>query len=224
MGGSCTKQQRWIYHEDPFVLASETHFTVKEVKMLYDLFKKLSSCLVDDGFISREEFQVGLFRNSKKQSLFADRMFNLFDSNNDGVIEFGEFVRSLSIFHPDTLESEKVAFAFRLYDIWQTGFIEPEEVKDMILALLAESDLTLPDDTVEGIINKTFEEADSKRDGKIDTEEFENFVARNPSLLKNMTIPYLKDITTAFPSFVMRSEPEDVINKRFGDFLTNSTT
>ncbi|XP_027182552.1 calcineurin B-like protein 7 isoform X1 [Coffea eugenioides] len=192
MGNWCMKQRHQVYHEDPSVLASETHFTVREVKLLYKLFKKLSSSITDDGFISREEFQLGLVQNSKKQSFFADRMFNLFDYKSDGVIDFGEFVRSLSIFHPDTPEAEKVAFAFRLYDIWQTGLIEPEEVKEMILAFLDESDLTLSDDTVELIISKTFEEADSKRDGKIDTEEFKDFAARNPSLLKNMTIPYLK--------------------------------
>ncbi|XP_027082863.1 calcineurin B-like protein 4 isoform X3 [Coffea arabica] len=171
MGNWCMKQRHQVYHEDPSVLASETHFTVREVKLLYKLFKKLSSSIIDDGFISREEFQLGLVQNSKKQSFFADRMFNLFDYKNDGVIDF---------------------VAFGLYDIWQTGFIETEEVKEMILAFLDESDLTLSDDTVELIISKTFEEADSKRDGKIDTEEFKDFAARNPSLLKNMTIPYLK--------------------------------
>ncbi|PSS11300.1 Calcineurin B-like protein [Actinidia chinensis var. chinensis] len=211
MGCVWMKQQR--RYENPAALAAQTCFNVTEVKALYQLFRKLSSSVVDDGFISKEEFQLGLFRNSKMQSLFADRIFTLFDTKNDGVIEFDEFVRSLRIFHPDTPSAEKVAFAFRLYDLRDNGYIEREEVKEMILALLKESDLMLPNDIVEVIINKTFEEADSKRDGKIDMEEWKNFVGRNPSLMKNMTIPYLKDMTMAFPSFVLRSDIEDDINK-----------
>ncbi|XP_028082321.1 calcineurin B-like protein 7 isoform X2 [Camellia sinensis] len=207
MGCVCMKQQPGC--ENPAKLAAQTHFNVTDIKALYELFKKLSSSVIDDGFISKEEFQLGLFRNSKTQSLCADRIFNLFDTKNDGVIDFGEFVRSLSIFHPDAPHAEKAAFAFQLYDIWETGFIEREE---MILALLEESDLILSDDNVEAIIDKTFEEADLKGDGKIDTEEWKDFVARNPSLLKNMTIPYLKGITTAFPSFVVRSDNEDDTN------------
>ncbi|XP_057511118.1 calcineurin B-like protein 7 [Actinidia eriantha] len=198
MGCVWMKQRR--RYENPAALAAQTCFNVTEVKALYQLFRKLSSSVVDDGFISKEEFQLGLFGNSKMQSLFADRIFTLFDTKNDGVIEFDEFVRSLRIFHPDTPFAEKVTFAFRLYDLRDNGYIEREEVKEMILALLKESDLILPNDIVEVIINKTFEEADSKRDGKIDMEEWKNFVGRNPSLMKNMTIPYLKDITMAFPS------------------------
>lgn len=36
-------------------------------------------------------------------------MFNLFDSNKDGLIDVGEFIHTLSIFHPDASQAEKIA-------------------------------------------------------------------------------------------------------------------
>lgn len=196
-------------YEDPVVLASVTSFTVSEIEALYELFKKLSHSIIKDGLIHKEEFRLALFRNSNKKNLFADRIFDLFDVKRNGVIEFGEFVRSLSIFHPDTSASEKIAFAFRLYDLRNTGYIEREELKEMVLALFNESELSLSDDVVQQIVDHTFSKADTKGDGKIDPDEWKEFVAKNPTLLKNMTLPYLKDITLAFPSFIMNSEVND---------------
>nr|CAB3473475.1 unnamed protein product [Digitaria exilis] len=213
--------------------------TVSEVEALHDLFRKISNSVVKDNLIHKEEFHRALFRNKMKQNLFVDRVFDLFDQKRNGVIEFGEFVRSLSVFHPDAPEEQKVAFAFKLYDLGQTGFIERHEVciaflfissfmifsyhngvhslfltilrymfqlKQMVLALVDESDLDITGDAVEVIVNRTFDQADTKGDGRIDEEEWTKFAKDNPYVLRNMTLPYLKDITMVFPSFVIHSE------------------
>ncbi|GAB2227611.1 hypothetical protein Droror1_Dr00009437 [Drosera rotundifolia] len=209
MGCFHSKTAKPPWYEDPVILAAESPFTVSEVEALSELFKKLSRLVIDDGLIHREEFQLALLRNSKKRNFFTDRMFDLFDIKCNGVIEFGEFVRSLGVFHPDAPFEAKMSFAFRLYDLRQTGFIEQEELKEMVLALLHESDLVLSEEAVEMIVDKTFADADSKHDGKIDPEEWKEFVSKNPSIVKNITLPYLKDITLAFPSFILCSEVED---------------
>ncbi|XP_035821552.1 calcineurin B-like protein 9 isoform X6 [Zea mays] len=178
-------------------LADESRcFSVNEVEALFELYKKISCSIIDDGLIHK--------------------VFYLFDEKKNGVIEFDEFIHSLSVFHPlapieDKIDSciSYVSVAFRLYDLRQTGFIEREEVKQMVIAILMESDLKLSDDLLEAIIDKTFEDADADKDGKINKEEWKEFALRHPNLLKNMTLPYLRDITTVFPSFVFNTAVED---------------
>ncbi|GJN18468.1 hypothetical protein PR202_gb05634 [Eleusine coracana subsp. coracana] len=237
MGCLPTKHANRSPARETVALATETSFTVSEVEALYELFRKLSNSIVKDGQIHKEEFHLALFR-SKKQNLFVDRVFDLFDQKRNGVIEFGEFVRSLSVFHPDAPEEQKIAFAFRLYDLRQTGFIERHEtlceknsgdrdrgsfeedeewlkrwalmvspsknflllcvssimvqLKEMVLALLEESDLNITTDAVELIVDRTFDQADTKGDGKIDQEEWTEFARNNPYVLRNMSLPYLK--------------------------------
>ncbi|XP_006654700.2 calcineurin B-like protein 4 isoform X2 [Oryza brachyantha] len=211
MGCASSKQvqRRPPGYEEPAVLAAQTAFTVNEVEALRELYNKMSHSIIKDGLIHKEEFQFALFRNSRKVNLFADRVFDLFDLKRDGVIEFGEFVRSLSVFHPKAPKSEKTAFAFKLYDLRGTGYIEKEELREMVLALLDESDLRLSESAVEAIVDNTFSQADSNGDGRIDLEEWEEFVKANPASLRNMSLPYLQDITMAFPSFVVHSEALD---------------
>ncbi|XP_021846636.1 calcineurin B-like protein 8 isoform X2 [Spinacia oleracea] len=179
-----------------------TIVSLDEVEAVYVLYKKVSCCIVDDGLIHKEEFRQALLRNKGKPDLFVDRVFDLFDLKRNGVLDFGEFVQSLSIFHPKSPAADKILFTFNLYDLQHTGCIEREEVKEMVLAILKESDLELPDEVIEEIVENAFNEADSNQDGKIDLEEWKEFVGKNPSLLKNMTIPYLMDVSTVFPSFV----------------------
>ena len=62
---------------------------------------------MQDGLIHRDEFALALFKTQGQSNLFTDKVFQVFDIKRNDVIDFDEFVRSLSVFHPTAPLSEK---------------------------------------------------------------------------------------------------------------------
>lgn len=74
----------------------------------YDL---ISSAKRDDGLIDRSEFQTALGFTAK-ESLYVDRIFQLFDANGDSFISFPEFLQSVSVLSAKGSTDEKIRCTF----------------------------------------------------------------------------------------------------------------
>ena len=127
-------------------------------------------------------------------SSFADYVFNVFDADKSGSIDFKEFICALSVTSRGKME-DKLDWAFQLYDIDGDGKISYDEmlaiveaiykmVSDGSSAIIAccsahtvkqvGSMVKLPEDedTPEKRVKKIFRMMDKDENGSLDMEEF----------------------------------------------------
>ena len=191
-------------------LADQTHFRPGQIRVLREVFAKVSRSHDDDGLIDADEFQLALFGtgvdDGKTRDLFSERIFACFDSARDGRLTFEEFVKGLSVFHPRAPRNEKTEFAFRVYDLRGTGAIEREDVREMLEAVLRQSKaMSLTKEMMEAVLDKTFEDCDLTKDGVISMKEFKTLVEKNEKIISNMTMPSLDRLTKVYPDFLFSS-------------------
>mmetsp|Transcript_27625 Transcript_27625/g.35898 ORF Transcript_27625/g.35898 Transcript_27625/m.35898 type:complete len:208 (-) Transcript_27625:376-999(-) len=165
--------------------AELSHFTADEIKALFIFFSSIAASNEDDGLIDRREFQQAL---GFKDSVFLDRMFAVFDKDGDGMINFGEFVEGLSIFTTKAPAEEKLRFSFQVYDFDGDGMIATEELREMLRATVYETDLVIPEDQMEVLVEETMVQAHPSQPGRISFEEYVIMVANHPNMLSQMTI------------------------------------
>ncbi|KAF9602373.1 hypothetical protein IFM89_027080 [Coptis chinensis] len=105
------------------VLSSWSRLKIRMARVQLGPFDWEGAQSAEGSLTDLEEFQLALFRNSNKQNLFADRVFYLFDVKRNGVL-----------LNPGNLTSSQC---------FTGGESCMFQLKEMVLALLIESDLAL---------------------------------------------------------------------------------
>ena len=215
-------------------LAKSTFFSENDVVVLKTLFDSVAR---GDGVIDEGEFIEALFGKKKREELcgkntksstsqndpektttttttkkfmFERRLFEKFDSNDEGYIFFDEFVKALNVFHPRASTNDKAKFAFDLYDVNGNGVITREELKQLVSAVMKRSIfLNLDEEAIERVLDTTFEQVDVEKDGSISYQEFYRMVKENRKCIANMTMATLATLSTEYPEFIFSGVDEE---------------
>lgn len=100
-------------------------------------------------------------------------MIAIFDEDGGGDVDFQEFVSGLSAFSSKGNKEQKLAFAFKVYDIDRDGYISNGELFIVLKMMVGNN---LKDQQLQQIVDKTIMEADLDNDGRISFDEFKQMV------------------------------------------------
>ncbi|GAB7340963.1 hypothetical protein MBLNU457_7304t1 [Dothideomycetes sp. NU457] len=170
-------------------LQKATHFDKKELQQWYKGF--LKDC--PSGMLTKEEFQkiYKQFFPFGDPSSFADYVFNVFDSDKSGSIDFKEFICALSVTSRGKME-DKLDWAFQLYDIDGDGKITYDEMLSIVEAIykMVGSMVKLPEDedTPEKRVKKIFAMMDKDENGSLDMSEFKEGSKRDETIVSALSL------------------------------------
>ena len=112
-----------------------------------------------------------IWRGNAEQ--YCEHVFRTFDTDQNGVIDFEEFLLAMYVTSAGTAE-EKLTWAFRMYDVDGNGVIDPEEMLKVVQAIygMLHKDAAEPLSVADERARKIFLRMDVNKDGLLTEEEF----------------------------------------------------
>ena len=122
--------------------------------------------------LTKEELKNGLhnYRNVEQVNNIVDQLFLLLDGDNNGFIEFEEFLRAC-VDKKLILTKENIWYAFKFLDKKNTNSID-------VQTLMKAFDIK-PNKMLEAVFNKTLNNGDLDNNGEISFREFEQIMINN---------------------------------------------
>ena len=119
--------------------------------------------------LTKAELKKGLYnyRNEEQVNKIVDQLFLLLDGDNNGYIEFEEFLRAC-VDKKHILTKENIWYAFKFLDNKNENAID---VETLMKAFDAK-----PNKMLEAVFNKTLNNGDKDHNGKITFDEFEEII------------------------------------------------
>ncbi|KAM9997267.1 hypothetical protein ACTFIZ_006694 [Dictyostelium cf. discoideum] len=117
--------------EEKEEIIKKTKYTPEDIEQLIKDFKVAAASDKKSGFSQEEFIKFFKVRFSNWDEASMVRMFTLFDSDGNGVIDVKEFITALYLMtKAPTLD--KLGFFFDLFDSDKSGYLEREEVDKLV--------------------------------------------------------------------------------------------
>ncbi|XP_067115246.1 A-type potassium channel modulatory protein KCNIP2 isoform X3 [Osmerus mordax] len=162
-------------------------FSRAELQVLYRGFK--NEC--PSGMVDEETFKTiySQFFPQGNSSSYAHFLFEAFDTNKHGAVSFEDFVTGLSIILRGSV-TDKLNWAFNLYDLNKDGCITKEEMTDIMRSIYdMMGTCTYPcmqDDAPREHVENFFQKMDMNHDGVVTIEEFLESCLKDESIMQSM--------------------------------------
>lgn len=147
--------------------------------------RKFSAVMDGNKQVTFAEFKKAL--NITKSTFFAERFFQIFDTDHSGSVSVKELIDGLTIVIHGS-QVDKLKFLFMVYDVDGNGYIDFEELKIVLKSCMDESALNLSDENLNQLTNTLFEAADADSSGEISFDELKQELERHPEIVNNLTV------------------------------------
>ncbi|XP_071879696.1 A-type potassium channel modulatory protein KCNIP1 isoform X8 [Anas platyrhynchos] len=145
------------------------------------------------GVVNEETFKqiYAQFFPHGDASMYAHYLFNAFDTAQNGSVKFEDFVMALSILLRGTVH-EKLRWTFNLYDINKDGYINKEEMMDIVKAIYdMMGKYTYPvlkEDAPRQHVEVFFQKMDKNKDGVVTLDEFIESCQEDDNIMRSLQL------------------------------------
>ncbi|XP_075934831.1 guanylyl cyclase-activating protein 2-like [Anarhichas minor] len=167
---------------------TEKEVTLQHIQGLYRKFA--TECPSGNLHLHECRRIFGINRNStEEESAYMENLFRSFDINQDGKLDFMEYVAAVHLVLRGKLE-DKLRWSFKVYDRDGNGCLDRQEVRHIvkiIYTIKKHNDPSISGD-IDDICDRLFDVVDKNNDSQISLEEFIEGAERDPWVMDQLKL------------------------------------